>query len=148
MRPSISATVLCAATAITAALAAAGCSMQQSSAEQPDWSLNSGKTKTASAKNYGDWNGAGAPKPLTVDEPKYVYRGGRDAVTGSALPPIETPAPAAAKSSLTGRTVTVAPGDTLSGISRRTNVSVARLMQANDLRDARIVPGQNLKLPE
>ena len=39
--------------------------MQQSSAEQPDWSLNSAKTKTASAKNYGDWNGAGAPKPFT-----------------------------------------------------------------------------------
>ena len=125
--------------------------MQQSSAEQPDWSLNSAKTKTASTKNYGDWNGAGAPKPLTVDEPKYVYRGGRDAVTGSALPPIETtspPAPAAAKPSVTSRAIMVAPGDTLSGISRRTNISVARLMHANDLRDAHIVPGQQLKLPE
>ena len=65
MRPSISTTVACVATACATALVAAGCSMQQSRAEQPDWSLNSAKTKTASAKNYGDWTGAGAPKPLT-----------------------------------------------------------------------------------
>jgi len=41
----------------------------------------------------------------------------------------------------------VAPGDTLSHIARRHGVSVSALMEANDLRDALIHPGDRLLLP-
>jgi hypothetical protein len=56
------------------ALVTAGCGVQQSLSDRPNWSLNgpdrpssSTNTSTTPAKRYGDWNGPGAPKPLTVD---------------------------------------------------------------------------------
>jgi hypothetical protein len=49
------------------ALLLAGCSVQQSQAERPNWSLNGPdrpSQMTATNKKYGDWNGPGAPQPL------------------------------------------------------------------------------------
>lgn len=68
-------------------------------------------------------------------------------------PPAATPAPVA-----TGpaprvtpapgqRTVVVAPGDTLYGISRRYHVSMAALMDANRMRSPAVKPGDTLVLP-
>ena len=52
------------------ALVTAGCGIEQSQSERPNWSLN-GPDQPATTpkpdKHYGDWNGAGAPKPLTYD---------------------------------------------------------------------------------
>ncbi|WP_130013344.1 LysM peptidoglycan-binding domain-containing protein [Serinicoccus sediminis] len=58
------------------------------------------------------------------------------------------PAPAAPSSSTSGaRTITVRPGDTLSGIAGRHGVTVADLARANDLTDTRLIyPGQKLRL--
>ena len=52
------------------ALAAAGCGIQQSKSERPNWSLNGPDRLVPApqpAKRYGNWNGANAPKPLTYD---------------------------------------------------------------------------------
>ena len=53
----------------------AGCSLQQSQAERPNWSLNGPDRPSQSArvtadKKYGHWNGPGAPKPL-------IYKSGQ-----------------------------------------------------------------------
>ncbi len=50
------------------AILVSGCSMQAPRSEQPDWSLNGPKEAKAPSKKYGDWNGPGAPKPLTDDD--------------------------------------------------------------------------------
>lgn len=49
------------------ALVAAGCGVQTSPSDRPDWSLNGPKPAPQPAKTYGDWNGPGAPKPLMYD---------------------------------------------------------------------------------
>ena len=46
-----------------------------------------------------------------------------------------------------GKTVTVRSGDTLYGIARRNNITVAALRTANDLDGATIKPGQSLRIP-
>jgi hypothetical protein len=55
-----------------AGLMLAGCGLQQSQAERPNWSLNGpdrpAPTATAAGKKYGDWNGPGAPKPLIYED--------------------------------------------------------------------------------
>jgi hypothetical protein len=57
--------------AFIGALALAGCSMQQTQAERPNWSLNGPDRRISPApqpaKHYSDWNGPNAPKPLTND---------------------------------------------------------------------------------
>lgn len=45
------------------------------------------------------------------------------------------------------RTVVVAPGDTLYGISRRYHVSMAALMDSNRMRSPAVKPGDTLVLP-
>lgn len=51
-----------------AAFFAAGCSLQTSQSERPNWSLNGPKdVPPPPAKKYGDWNGPTAPKPLTYN---------------------------------------------------------------------------------
>jgi murein DD-endopeptidase MepM/ murein hydrolase activator NlpD len=47
-----------------------------------------------------------------------------------------------------GESFTVQPGDTLYGLSRRHEVSVAELMQVNNLSNPNLRPGQRLYLPE
>jgi murein DD-endopeptidase MepM/ murein hydrolase activator NlpD len=47
-----------------------------------------------------------------------------------------------------GDTVEVQPGDTLYGLSRRHRVSVAELMQVNNLTNPNLQPGQKLNLPQ
>ena len=54
------------------ALMLAGCGVQQSLSERPNWSLNGPErpqapTNATPTKHYGDWSGPGAPKPLTYD---------------------------------------------------------------------------------
>ena len=52
------------------ALLSAGCGIQQSQSERPDWSLNGPGRPAPSpqpAKRYGDWNGPGAPGPLMIE---------------------------------------------------------------------------------
>ena len=103
-------------------------------------------------------------RPVPPDPYKDVrYKGGRDPVTGVApnldgqlpAPPVApsrksaasrqvaTAAPAATP----GASITVQPGDTLSGLARKSGVSVAALMQANGLASPKIVPGQTLVVP-
>ena len=57
-----------------AALASGGCSMQQTQAERPNWSLNGPGHRAVPAprpaRRYGDWNSANAPQPLTYDDTK------------------------------------------------------------------------------
>ena len=51
-----------------AALFAAGCSLQTSQSERPNWSLNGPKESLPPvAKKYSDGNGPSAPKPLTYN---------------------------------------------------------------------------------
>lgn len=57
------------------ALLVAGCGVQSTRSERPNWSLNgpdrpAAQPKTEPAKRYGDWNGPGAPAPLTVETPR------------------------------------------------------------------------------
>jgi hypothetical protein len=60
------------------------------------------------------------------------------------LPPMTSrPAPQAAAP----RTVEVLPGQSLAMIAKRNNISIAVLMQANNLRDPYVFPGQVLILP-
>lgn len=63
----------------------------------------------------------------------------------SARPPADTWL--AANGVRSGRRHTIARGDTLSGIAARYRVSVASLMEANDMRDANIRVGQTLTIP-
>lgn len=55
---------------IIAGIAVSGCSVQRS--DSPTWSLNGPPaapvTATTANTKYGDWNGPGAPQPLTYDE--------------------------------------------------------------------------------
>ncbi len=52
--------------------ALAACGVQQSLSDRPSWSLNGPAPQPpvtqTSPKAYGDWNGPGAPKPLTYDD--------------------------------------------------------------------------------
>lgn len=55
------------------ALLVAGCGVQSTIADAPNWSLNGPDRPAPSpkpAKRYGDWNGPGAPQPLTIDTGK------------------------------------------------------------------------------
>jgi len=62
------------ALAITAVgLLASACSMQSPFADRPNWSLmekaegQQPQVQAQAPRKYGDWSGAGAPRPLTVD---------------------------------------------------------------------------------
>jgi hypothetical protein len=62
------------ALAITAVgLLASACSMSSPFADRPNWSLmekaevQQPQIQAQAPRKYGDWSGAGAPKPLTVD---------------------------------------------------------------------------------
>lgn len=70
------------------------------------------------------------------------------------LPPARTVAPVAPSNpppaprvAVSGRTIEVQSGDTISGLARKHNVSIADLMSANNLRSPAIKPGQQLVLP-
>ncbi|MEZ5855503.1 MAG: peptidoglycan DD-metalloendopeptidase family protein [Hyphomicrobiaceae bacterium] len=100
------------------------------------------------------------PRPYDkpVNEPP-VRRAGLPEAVGSApamrpatervaslTPATRQPAPITA-STASGRRVTVVPGDTLYGISRRHHVSISELMSVNGLTNPTIHPGQQLALP-
>jgi murein DD-endopeptidase MepM/ murein hydrolase activator NlpD len=68
-------------------------------------------------------------------------------------PPVRTaaayaPTNAAAAPASSGRSIDVAPGDTLYGLARKHGVSVAALMSVNGLTSPMIKPGQRLVLPD
>jgi hypothetical protein len=61
-------------------------------------------------------------------------------------PPVQQPrAPVATQNG--ARTVEVRPGQSLAIIASEQRVSIAALMQANNLRDAYVIPGQTLVIP-
>ena len=127
--------------------------------------------QTARAETYEDDE---APRAVPPDPYKGVrYRGGRDPLSGTA-PGLDgtMPAPAAARSPARQplaesrqalglaparptapdgagqrQMIEVREGDTLYALAARNRVSVAALMQANNLTTPRIVPGQRLLLP-
>ena len=106
-------------------------------------------------------------------QPPVVYRGGRDPVTGRALPPVGSrqtieqmplappaeprSAPMQAGQTPIGQpssyrparpgTVEVKPGQSLAIIASEHRVSIASLMTANQLRDPYVIPGQQLVIP-
>lgn len=125
----------------------------------------------APAPAYNDRQGVGA-SPVWMDDPA-KRRGpqgqpapyGRDTVTGlplsdldkqpaqqpgarpAARPPIAKAQPRPA-SAAAGSSIIVAKGDTLYGLARRHGVTVAALVQANNLTtDAKIKAGQTLIIP-
>lgn len=82
-----------------------------------------------------------------------LRHGGRWLMPGALIevpggePPAE-PRPVAATATAPARTVTVRAGETLSHLSVRYDVPVAAILQANGLRDARMIhPGQRLTVP-
>ena len=103
-----------------------------------------------------------SPPPAAGSETYGTYRGGRDPRTGLApnAPPwsrsnaqVETlppPAPAAhagiAVAPRADGAITVQPGDTLYGLSKKHHVSISGLMAINRLSQATVQPGQMLYL--
>jgi murein DD-endopeptidase MepM/ murein hydrolase activator NlpD len=76
----------------------------------------------------------------------YQPNGGE--TTGSLPPPAPPPPPAPRFSWEGGTAITVAPGDTLETISRRYEVPVAAIMEANSItRPGSVHPGQHLVIP-
>ena len=62
--------------------------------------------------------------------------------TGESSKPVDTPVYSA-----TQNTYTVKDGETLEGISEKTNISVEAIMQANQMTDQVVNPGQEIILP-
>jgi len=87
------------------------------------------------------------PEPVPTPAP-YVAPAAPRAQQVAAAPAIKplTPAPAAT-AARPGETIEVLAGDTLFGLAKKHNVSVAELMSANDLKSPAIKPGQRLVLP-
>ena len=138
-------------------LTAAGCSATSSGREPVG--LTGSIERQKAAQRADDEEPA---RPVPPDPYKDVrYKGGRDPVTGIApnldgqLPPppaapARKPAPPrqmATAAPTAGSSIVVQPGDTLSAISRKSGVTVAALMQANNLANPNIVPGQTLTVP-
>jgi LysM repeat protein len=106
-----------------------------------------------------------APKPVVADPYASNYgaapvQGGYAQPSGAPVyPQYQTPTPAPATSYVPpvpapsfnaggrGSTHTVAPGDTLYGLSRRYGSSVSALKSANGLSSDTIVIGQQLRIP-
>ena len=114
----------------------------------PSYGGNGGRSVASGSYNRGSY---GAP-------PRY-----RDGTVETARlsPPVNTvrsydnnrrygqqpPARQAVPTLSPGRTIEVRQGDTLYGLSRRHNVSVAELMEVNGLSNPNLRPGQELYLP-
>ncbi len=156
-----------AAPVLTAVALLAGCSADIRRLEQPTYAL--GEKPLVPAEPVGRRN-AGAPP--AYDNPGWPNSGplrqSSDRVT--ALPdvapiqsspnpsvPFDAPrkpkaaaAPVAARASVpvaAGNTIDIQPGDTLFGVSKRHHVSIAALMELNQLKSATLHPGQKLVLP-
>jgi len=77
--------------------------------------------------------------------PAYNYAEDRRRRAGLDTRPAAAPAAPALRP---GESVEVQPGDTLYGLSRRHHVSVAELMEVNQLNNPNLHPGQRIYLPE
>ena len=156
------------ALALAVGVGIGGCSNPAEQGGSPNVGLDPTKSETkgaqtATASPPNDTR----PAPGNTDSP-YVYRGGRDPVTGlatgapqlaverSTTPPV---GPATAKNAAWSRTpptdidsqgrrtLRVQKGDTLFDISLRHHVSLEALMAANNLSSPKIMPGQTIVLP-
>lgn len=76
-----------------------------------------------------------------------IYPGQQLTVPGGRASGAAAPAQAAPKPTSAPAKVTVRPGDTLSHISARHNVSVSAIIRANNLPSTLIYPGQQLSMP-
>ena len=166
---------LCAVIVMSAA--AAGCSADVTRFDSSSFNLNDPPQETAAAPapvepvaGHSDYN-----NPVSRSQPRGPYGAGAGQMTPPAASGIEmanlpdaTPpapaapvmrpaayrpaAPAAAAPAVRqpvakGETFDVQPGDTLYGLSKRHQVSLAELMSVNDLTGPNLKPGQKLYLP-
>lgn len=145
--------VLAGSLAVIALVSVAGCSSGQGQREVDSRGMTACGPRPPRAVLEEDED---APRPVPPDPYKsFRYRGGRDPGSGVA-PGLDgnSPAasrtrqqPAAAPAGPGKSSIVVAQGDTLYAIAARHRVSVAALMQANNLQGPTIVPGQRLTLP-
>jgi LysM repeat protein len=90
-----------------------------------------------------------APPPATTPLPSTLVT----SVSASASPPAASPPPAAPSSSAgagaeTGKSVTIAPGDTLEKIAAANAVGICDLAKANNIKDPNVIlAGAVLKIP-
>jgi murein DD-endopeptidase MepM/ murein hydrolase activator NlpD len=162
--------------AILISVLAGGCSAEISRFDFPGFSLTDDKQETTTASlqqrdgrspnylgnergyNNSDRGGYTAPRSnrdngvavSNLDEPRsrqaYGSANGRGSDRGYQPPPSSRPPPPPAVQA--GESFVVVPGDTLYGLSRRHGVSVAELMQVNNLNNPNLHPGQRLSLPQ
>jgi murein DD-endopeptidase MepM/ murein hydrolase activator NlpD len=160
--PRVSVIVLAAA----AGVLTAGCSADVARFDSSSFALNDPPEASSPPVPPENVRGNGASdfeNPVARSTPRGPYGAGASSVEVAALPEAAgsppqtyTPQPykpAAARAPVQpmplakGEAIAVQPGDTLYGLSKRHQVSVAELMSVNGLTSPNLKPGQKLNLP-
>jgi murein DD-endopeptidase MepM/ murein hydrolase activator NlpD len=155
-------------------VAAGGCSTDFRRLEQPSLGINERPPLPSAAlgarRNAGapitqeTWqdSGARAPLPPVTSNPRPAFDNAPSSPGAASLPstaglskPFDRPKPAVAAAPAAGarsplpagETVDVQAGDTLYALSKRHNVSIAALMELNQLKSPNLKPGQKIVLP-
>ncbi len=112
------------------------------------YTVRKGDTLSAIASRYGiRWKELAAFNHL--DNPNRLRVGQEIQIPGGAgLPAPAAPAPSRSSAPVApGSTYEIQKGDTLSGIARRSGVTVAELKAANGMTGSRIIAGRSLVIP-
>ncbi len=152
--------------ALALAAAGAGCSTDFRRLEQPQMGLNEGGPRPSESIRRGvgaptgsdqAWNDSGPraplPPPVTGNQPSSLPPASSLPNTAGLSKPFDRPkAPVAAtpvggSKIPTSGSVEVQQGDSLFSIAKRHNVSIAALMDVNQLKSPNLKPGQKLALP-
>ena len=96
-------------------------------------------------RSYRDSGVAVANLPEAPQQAAPTYNYADDRRRRAGYEPQSRPTPPALRP---GESVEVRPGDTLYGLSRRHHVSVAELMEVNNLNNPNLHPGQRIYLPD
>ncbi|MGI9403834.1 MAG: LysM peptidoglycan-binding domain-containing protein [Hyphomicrobium sp.] len=114
----------------------------------PSYADNGGRSVASGSYNRGGYGappryGDGAVETARLSPPVNTVRSYGNNRRYNRQPPARQAAPTLRR----GRSIEVQQGDTLYGLSRRHNVSVAELMEINGLSNPNLRPGQELYLP-